>query len=70
MELQRSKLRISDLEVREVTEGEIAALQRDGWVKLDGLISSGLAAEMLGAATEDVVGPGLRVGRLRCWSFR
>jgi hypothetical protein len=56
MGLQRSKVRRSELEVRDVTYDEIAALQRDGWVKLDRLISSDLATEMLGAATEGVVG--------------
>jgi hypothetical protein len=42
----------ADLAIREVTEGERAAFERDGWVKLDGLLAPELAGELLAAAQE------------------
>jgi hypothetical protein len=43
-------LRPEDIAARMVTDDEVAAYRRDGWVKIEQLISPTLAAEMLTAA--------------------
>lgn len=42
------------LGVRDVTDEEVATLERNGWVKLDGLISPEFAAELLRVASDEV----------------
>src|SRR5687767_12211099 len=40
------------LDIRAVTDDEVAFFHENGWVKLDGLLSPGLAARMLEIASE------------------
>jgi phytanoyl-CoA dioxygenase PhyH len=53
-------LAVADIEanIREVTDDEVAFYERNGWVKLDGLITPELAAELMraGLATGDTPG--------------
>jgi hypothetical protein len=45
-----------EAEIRDVTDAEVALFDEQGWIKLDGLLSAGLAAEIL-ARAQAIMGP-------------
>ena len=56
MVLQDSKLDVTEGHVREVTDDEVAFLQENGWVKLEGLLTPDLVSNLRQAAHENFDG--------------